>query len=368
MSVSKTKDGKRWYVFVRYKDWTGETKQHKKEGFQKKSDAIEYERQYLAERTGSSDMTVQSLYKIYMDDFRTRFRPTTAANKQFLFEKHILPHIGNLVASEIGAAEIRKWQNTLLSAKREDGSPYSQTYLKTVNNQLSALFNFGVKYYGLKQNPCRQAGSMGKKSADSMQFWTVEEFDKFLDAVSDKPKSVAMFSLLFWTGIRSGEMLALTPSDFDFVANTVSITKNYARHDGKDLILDPKTPKSRRTIVMPPQLSAMMQEYISHLYATSPSDRIFGGSTKRYAQHEMIRGSTAAGVKRIRIHDLRHSHASLLIELGYSPLLIAERLGHENIETTLETYSHLYPNKQTELATQLEKFQKCYDFATHSFS
>ena len=81
----------------------------------------------------------------------------------------------------------------------------------------------------------------------------------------------------------------------------------------------------------------------------------------------MKRECAASGVKRIRIHDLRHSHASLLIELGYSPLLIAERLGHENIETTLQTYSHLYPNKQGELATQLETMQKRYDFATHEF-
>lgn len=363
------KDGKRWYVFVRYKDWDGVVKQHKKEGFERKADAKEYEKSFLEQKTGASDMSVKSLYVLYMEDCKTRLKPTTYANKEFLFNKHVLPYLGNLKVNEIGPAHIRKWQNTLLEAKK-DGTEenYSQTYLKTVHNQVSAMFNFGMRYYGIKNNPCRQAGAMGKKNAAVMQFWTVDEFNRFIEAVADKPQSVVMFSLLFWSGMRSGELLALTPSDFDFEAGTVSITKNYARQNGQDLIMEPKTPKSRRTILLPGTLLEMVRGYIERLYDVGAGDRIFSGNTKYLLLHEMKRGCTASGVKRIRVHDLRHSHASMLIELGYSPLLIAERLGHENIETTLQTYSHLYPNKQEELATQLETMQKCYDFATHKLA
>lgn len=368
MSVAKMKDGKRWYVFVRYKDWTGETKQHKKEGFERRADAKEYEQKFLEQHTGSSDMTVHSLYTLYMEDCQTRLKPTTCANKDFLFQRHVLPYLGKRKADSVDAAQIRKWQNTLLSAKKDDTEQtYALTYLKTVHNQVSAMFNFGVKYYGIKSNPCRKAGAMGKKNADAMQFWTVEKFHTFLSAVSNKPQSVVMFSLLFWTGIRSGELLALTPADFDFEHCTVSISKNYARQHGKDLILEPKTPKSHRVIPIPSTLAALVRQYLTTLYGISDENRIFAGNTKHLLLHEMKRGCAASGVKRIRIHDLRHSHASLLIELGYSPLLIAERLGHENIETTLQTYSHLYPNKQGELATQLETMQKRYDFATHEF-
>ena len=368
MSVAKMKDGKRWYVFVRWKDWTGKSCQHKKEGFERRADAKAYEKEFLEQRTGTSDMSVRSLYTLYMEDCKTRLKPTTYANKDFLFQRHVLPYLGKLPASQVGPADIRKWQNTLLGITQDNGQPYSQTYLKTVNNQVSALFNYGVKYYGVKVNPCRVAGSMGKKNADSMQFWTVEEFDRFIEAVADKPASVVMFSLLFWTGMRSGEMLALTPADFDFEANTVSITKNYARQNGVDLIMEPKTPKSRRVIRISPTLAQLVKEYLAALYDLGPDDRIFPRNTKSYLQWEIRRGCEAAGVKRIRVHDLRHSHASLLIELGYSPLMIAERLGHENIETTLQTYSHLYPNKQEALATELDGMQKCYDFATHEFS
>ena len=151
----------------------------------------------------------------------------------------------------------------------------------------------------------------------------------------------------------SGELLALDLTDFNFEENTVSISKNYARHKNEDLILDPKTPKSKRVITLPPSLSAAIEDYSKRLVDYEPTERLFT-LTKNHLRREMDRGCRLSGVKRIRIHDLRHSHASLLIELGFSPLLISERLGHENIETTLETYSHLYPNKQEQVSEKLE--------------
>ncbi|WP_051531203.1 site-specific integrase [Clostridiisalibacter paucivorans] len=193
---------------------------------------------------------------------------------------------------------------------------------------------------------------MGKKNADSMKFWTTEEFKKFMLFVSDKPISKVIFELLFWTGMRSGECLALTLDDFDFENKTVSISKNYARHEGEDLILEPKTPKSKRIITIPDFICDMIKDYVSKLYDYDPHERLFP-VTKSYLHSEMKRGCKNSGVKKIRVHDLRHSHASLLIEEGFSPLLISERLGHENIETTLQTYSHLYPNKHGEVANRL---------------
>lgn len=206
--------------------------------------------------------------------------------------------------------------------------------MKTVNNQLSAIFNFAVKYYKLPSNPVRICGSIGKKNADSMQFWTVEEFNKFIAAVEDKPTSKVAFEILFWTGIRSGELLALTLNDFDFENQTLNINKNYARVGNQDLILESKTPKSKRIITLPSFLCELVQEYASKLYDYEPNERLFQ-VTKYYLHHEMDRGCKKSKVKKIRVHDLRHSHASLLIEMGFSPLLISERLGHENIETIL---------------------------------
>ena len=200
-----------------------------------------------------------------------------------------------------------------------------------------------------------KSGSIGKKHSGLEQIWTADEFKLFAEAVSDKPQSKVIFSLLFWSGMRSGEMLALNLNDFDFEERQVSITKNYARVDGKDLFLDPKTPKSNRKITLPQFVCDMVKDYADRLYGYNPSDRLFE-VTKHYLKYEMERGCKRTGLKEIRVHDLRHSHASLLIELGFPPLLISERLGHESVTTTLEIYSHLYPTKHGEVAERLEAF------------
>jgi integrase len=265
-----------------------------------------------------------------------------------MIETKLLPYWSDIVITNIKPAGIRQWQNTLIA------QGYADTYLKAINNQLCAILNYAVKYYGLRENPCHKAGSMGKKAAEEMLFWTKEEYLQFSKAIEDKPQAHAAFQVLYWCGIREGELLALTREDIDFQKQILTINKSYQRLGKEDIITPPKTPKSNRVVAIPDFLCTELEQYLSTLYDQSPTARIFQ-VTKHFLYHEMIRGCGISGVKKIRVHDLRHSHASLLVELGYSPLLIAERLGHENIETTLNTYSHLYPHKQSELAQNLDK-------------
>ena len=286
-----------------------------------------------------------------MDDCKARIRPTTYKGKEDIIAVHIMPYFKNLKVNEIQPMNVRRWQTELINNQKN----YKPTYLRTLNSQLSAIFNFAVKYYGLSSNPVQKSGTIGKKNSGLEQIWTADEFKFFIDAVSDKLQSKVIFNLLYWTGMRSGEMLALTLNDFDFEERTVSITKNYARIDGEDLFLDPKTPKSNRKITLPQFVCDMVKDYADRLYGYDPSDRLFE-VTKHYLKHEMERGCKKTGLREIRVHDLRHSHASLLIELGFAPLLISERLGHESVTTTLEIYSHLYPTKHGEVADRLEAF------------
>ena len=215
------------------------------------------------------------------------------------------------------------------------------------------------KIYGLEHveqhlNPCRKAGAIGKSKGEPKDFWMQEEFNVFLETVSDKPETRKAFLLLYWTGMRIGELLALTYNDINLEEKTISTNKSYQRLKGKDMITQPKTPKSIRVITMPDFLAEEFREYCSHLYGIMKKERLFR-FTKSHMEHCMATGIERSGVKRIRLHDLRHSHASMLVDMGVAPLEIAERLGHEKVETTLNTYSHLYPSTQSKLAGLLDK-------------
>ena len=351
MKAEKDKKTGKWLIQYRYTDWQGKRRKSTKRGFATKREAEEWLRNFLITQKADFDMKFEDFWKIYCADMETRLREHTMRTKKYIVELKILPYFGNKRVNDITAADIRQWQNELIKMG------YSPTYLKTINNQLSAIFNYAVRYYDLKSNPCAKAGSMGKSKAEEMDFWTGEEFRKFIDSVMNKRLSYMAFMILYWTGMRLGELLALNPKDVDLEKRTISITKSYQRFGKKDVITPPKTSKSKRVITIPEFLAADIKDYMDSLYDLQEDDRLFP-ITKYYLEHEMQRGIKESGVKRIRVHDLRHSHASMLIELGFSPLEIANRLGHEKVETTLNTYSHLYPNKQTKLAERLDREYK----------
>jgi len=285
-----------------------------------------------------------------------RLREHTYIQKQYVIDKKLLPFFREMPLSEITPAHVRKWQNSLIAYRDGNGKPYSDTYLRTINNQLAAIMNYAVRYYNLKENPCRKAGSIGKDHADEMSFWTTAEFKLFLEKVSDKPPARTGFLILYYTGLRIGELLALEYGDIDFDNCSLTVSKSYQHLNGKDVITPPKTPKSIRTVSIPEFLRDELKSYTERLYNIHKHDRLFP-YTKSFFEHEMVRGTKDGQVKRIRLHDIRHSHASLLIELGFSPLAVADRLGHEKVETTLNTYSHLFPHKRDEVAEKLQNLK-----------
>lgn len=351
MAAFKDKKNGTWYVQFRYTDWQGERQQKLKRGFATKHEALEWEREFLMQKKSDPNMTFESFYKMYESDVKPRLKLNTWLSKESVIKDKILPYFAKRKLSEITPKDVIEWQNTIRRLKDKRGRSYSQTYLKTIHNQLSAMFNHAIKYYSLTSNPAARAGNMGKEEHKEMLFWTLEEYQKFAEAVMDKPMSFYAFEMLYWCGIREGELLALTAKDFDFKAKTVTINKSYQRLKGKDVITSPKTKKSNRTITMPQILCDEMKEYLDMFYSKADNVRIFP-ITKHYLKHEMERGSKAAGVKTIRIHDIRHSSVSLLIEMGFSALAIADRVGHESIDITYR-YAHLFPSKQTEMADKL---------------
>ncbi len=346
-------DSKTWRVAVYYTDWQGNKKKHEKRGFKTKKSAQSYETEFIAKKKKDINMGFSAFVELYLTDIKPQIKLTTYVTKENIINTHILPYFENKSLSDITSVDILQWQNELLMLRDDNGKGYSQTYLRTVQNQLNAIFNHAVRYYDLPKNPCAATKKIGKSKAKEMLFWTKEEYWKFAEVVKDKPASYYAFQILYWTGIRCGELLALTISDFDLQKKTLHIDKNYQVVKGEEMITTPKTEKSNRIIDLPEFLCNEMEDYFSSLYKVDENSRIFT-FTKSFLHHEMDRGSAKAGVKRIRLHDLRHSSCALLIELGYSPIQIAERLGHESVTIT-ERYSHLYPSVQKQMADKLNK-------------
>ena len=352
MAVFKDEKKGTWYVMSRYVNWKGEHKQKCKRGFKTKREAQEWERIFQMKCSADMDMTFEAFAEIYTRDQKDRLKENTWNTKEHIIRTKILPYFAKRKISEISTSDVITWQNEMLAYRDEKGKPYSQTYLKTLHNQLSAIFNHAVRYYDLRHNPAAKVGNMGSEESKEMLFWTKDEYLKFAEAMMSKPVSYYAFEMLYWCGIREGELLALTPADFDFEKGTVTISKSYQRLHGEDVITSPKTKKSNRIIKMPEFLCEEMKDYLGMLYGVKKKDRIFT-VTKSYLHHEMDRGAEEAGVKRIRIHDLRHSHISLLIDMGFSAVAIADRVGHESINITYH-YAHLFPSKQADMANRLD--------------
>lgn len=350
MPAYKDPKGK-WYVSVYYDNWQGVRTRKLKRGFATRKEALEWERIFLMKGKGDLDMSFGAFVELYKTDLKDRLKLNTWIMKESVIDQKILPFFKEKKMNDIRSSDIIAWQNTMMSFKDENGKAYSSTYLKTIHNQLSAIFNHAVKFYELKSNPAAKVGNMGKEKSREMLFWTKAEYVKFSEAMMDKPISFYAFEILYWCGLRLGELLALTSEDFDFDKKVVRITKSYQRINGQDIVTDPKTPKSNRIIQMPDFLADEIKEYLESLYGYDSKERIFP-ITKSFLHHEMNRGCKETGVKRIRIHDLRHSHVSLLIDLGFSAVAIADRVGHESIDITYR-YAHLFPTTQKEIASKL---------------
>lgn len=348
MNMPQYKDEARktWLCKFQYTDWTGQKRSKLKRGFATKKEAAAWERDFLSKQQGSPDMTFQALYDLYMEDISHRLKDSTVNNKRYIYKNHILPYFKDRPINQIGPADVRKWQNEILKLGK------AETYQRRIHDQLNTILNFAVRYYRLPQNPCKVVGAIGKSQARRMDFWTFEEFSVFIACVDELSRRMA-FKTLFYTGLRCGELLALTFGDIDLEANTINVSKTYRRVKGHDVFTTPKTSGSVRKVTIPPFLADELKDYMGRFYVHGQVERIFP-LTRCKMETAMKNGCMISGIKRIRIHDIRHSHVSLLIDMGFSAHLVAERIG-DSVEMVNKIYGHLYPNRHAEVADRLQK-------------
>ena len=348
MPAYKEEKNNTWYCQFYYADWQGNKRKKKKRGFRTKKEALEWENQFKIFVAADMDMLLSDFVSVYFTDKKGDLKERTIKNKRYMIDKYIVPFFGKKAMNAITPADIIQWQNTIRAMN------YKPTYLRMIQNQMTALFTHACSVYRLSDNPCKKVKKMGKADADKVSFWTKREYDTFISTIEEGSRYYVLFEILFWTGCREGELLALTKSDIDFSANKIDITKTYYRTEGRDIIAPPKTEQSVRTIDIPLFLTNEIREYTDRLYGLPDDARIFP-IVAEAVQHKMKRQIEKAGIKKIRVHDLRHSHVAYLIHQGVQPLIIKERLGHRDIKVTLNTYGHLYPSQQRAVADMLNQ-------------
>ena len=255
MAAYKDEERGTWYVSFYYEDWTGAKKRKVKRGFRTKKEALNFESEYKRTAKADMDMTMGEFVEVYFRDKAQSLKDRSIKNKRDTMNAQLLPYFKDRPMNSITPAEIIQWQNTII----EKG--YSDDYLKTIQNQMTALFNHAKNIYNLADNPCDKVKRMGKTSKKKMKFWTIEEYRQFMTGIEPGSKYYVLFELLFWTGAREGEALSITPADIDFERNLLHINKTYYRMHGKDVITSPKTEESNRTISIPEFLKKEIQDY-----------------------------------------------------------------------------------------------------------
>jgi len=343
-----------WYAAFYYTDWTGTRKHKVKRGFKTMREAKEWERNFLNTKVSSVDITLGALVDAYLEDIVTRLKPTTMETKRWNIETWILPKLKNVKIKDLDVRTVREWQNFLLNSRKDDGDPLSPTYIRTINSQFSAIMNYAVKNYQLPMNPCKIAGSVGKADPGEMNFWTIEEYNLFRDNEQKRAFGVA-FDILFYAGLRSGELLALSPDRFS-TDLMLRIDRNLAKVKGKQLLLTPKTDESMREISIPQFLYDEVMMYCKDI-ACGQEELIFYFG-KQALTRELHRVANRAGLKQIRVHDLRHSHVAMLIDQGIPMKEIQARMGHRSITTTMDTYGHLYNERRSAIGEHLQNMHE----------
>lgn len=347
MPAYKDTNSNTWYCKFYYEDYKGETKTKFKRGFKRKKDAQEFERNFLQSSQFQPEIPFKDFIEIYKKDTYPQLREHTIQSKKYRLVR-ILPYFEDIPLKDITSIDIVKWQNEMIKLG------FKSSYINNLQNQLSAILNHAVKFYGLKENPARKAGrvSIPDEIPSKMRFWTFDEYSHVIALINDLKAKTAI-NLLYWTGMRKGELFALTWADIDLENKTININKSHQRLKGKNVITPTKTYENR-FIMIPDTTVNQILEYKAKCYDTSPDAPVFQWN-KRFIENGIKQGSQDAEIEKIHVHGLRHSHASYLINQKVNIVLISKRLGHKDTSITLDTYSHFFPTEEINLMKNINK-------------
>lgn len=345
MPVYQDPEKKTWYCKFRYTDWTGKSRHTTKRGFRTKREAKEYEHGFKAKAATSPDIAMETLCKQYLEYIEARFRKSTWVSKERHVRLNIIPCIGSVKAKDITRNTIAKWQEWLLSRKLSPSTVY------LANTILRSVLNYAVRMEILARNPANEVPKVGQKGKREA-FLELADY-KRLVAAGEGEKGFHVrrlcLDILFYSGLRISEFLALGKDSFDFSRNLVLVR---AGMDKEGAIIPLKTKESRRDIPMPPSIMERVREHMESL-DDIPEHNLFMVSYSSL-KDVMRKWAAKAGVPCVGLHGLRHSHVSYLISLGVPITVISKRIGHKSPDVTLAVYSHMYHEDASSVAELLE--------------
>lgn len=353
-SMTAYKDDKQgtWYVKFSYVDWTGSRRWTTKRGFSSKRKAERYEAEKKKLALEQSDITVNQLIDAYLDDKKISLRANSYRSRETILNSYVRPYLGKLRLTQLTPLKMRQWQHNIITMPGTKGTQLKQSSVVAIHTVASTMLNYAVKFYGLPQNPLSIIGrpkiQQKYDRPSGRHIWELEDFQKAMRYVDDLATRCTL-EILFYGGLRIGELKALDVSDFDFDKGTVSITKSYDPLLKK--ISCTKTASSVRVINMPATVMEHIKDFISRSCPVPSPIISFNEVTIRRKIKALAK---KADVPSIRVHDLRHSHASYLIHRGIPITTISRRLGHKNPSITMAVYSHMYHNADSDLAQLME--------------
>ena len=353
MAVKRDPKSGLWQVRARYKDLSGKYKEKKKTGFKTKREAQDYENNLDAESTESSEITLKAFVEnVFLPDKEKRIKHSTWMNYKYLLNSEILPYLGNCKLNEITPKKVLQWQTLRQKEKNQKRAGIRKTsYLKEAYTILKIVLNYAMKVANLQSNAAIKAGfDVRGEDSSEQKYWSEEQFKSFISFVADTQEKV-IFNLLMYGGFRIGELLAITPADFNSEAMSISVTKTYARRQKTDYVTSPKTNASSREVLVPDFVAKMLDTYITSNKIEN-DERIFTISV--YGIRKSLNAhAKEANLEQIRIHDLRHSHITMLCAAGFTnPVEIGKRTG-QNSARIVFRYAHQLEGAQ-------EKIQKYF--------
>lgn len=346
-------------VSLGFDPMTGKRIQKFKNGFRTQKEAQEWRLKMLADfgkgaLTSNSSMSFgKFLNDYFIPDYQSNVRQRTFDMAQSKFKR--LSYFENMRLSDILAPHVKQWQNAMFI------EGLSNNYIRSVHQILQQVFDLAVRLGMLPTNIAKQVGNV-KKDKPKVDFWTVEEFQKFISTFDKSNIYDLLYFTTFWfffmTGVRTSELQAIEWSKLDFENGTVLVDCSmYYKNQKEWYITDTKSISGTRLIYLDDDTLEHLkywkqaQSQIGKCrFVFSIADSPLVKSTLKRTLHMH---SEFANIKSIRIHDLRHSHASFMLSLGMNDLEMQNRLGHADIKTTLGTYSHLRPNAMKEVAERM---------------